>query len=248
MNRNVEVVSFSHQALRGVGAVRVFQNVDPSTFENIATAGHDATARWVWGAATATADWLCDRGMEWIQGKRVVEIGAGTGLLGLVAARLGASSVTLTDLPTELPLLRRNLAANVTSHGAGEGACADRVESTNSSADGGGHCDVHVEACAWGDEQALAALGTFDVVLCSDVLYQNDENTQGALARTMSRLSAPRSGRVLFSYHFRENIIADTPFFQAVEGLFGDPVQHTVAGELKDELWLFEYRHLASES
>jgi len=63
--------------------------------------------------------------------------------------------VTLTDLPTELPLLRRNLAANVTSHGAGagEGACADGVEGTDSSADGRGHCDVHVEACAWGDEQ-----------------------------------------------------------------------------------------------
>lgn len=128
--------------------------------------------------------------------------------------------MTLTDLPTELPLLRRNLAAN-------------QVIPSDA---------VRVEACAWGDEAHLAALGTFDVILCSDVLYQNDERTQLALARTVRRLAAPGSGRVLFAYHFRENILADAPFFEAVEPMFGgNPSQHAVEGELEDELWLFEY-------
>ena len=74
--------------------------------------------------------------------------------------------MTLTDKPTELPLLRRNLAENNAT-----GQCGD----------------VRVEACTWGDEEDMRALGTFDVVLCADVLYQNDEDTQLALARTMAR-------------------------------------------------------------
>jgi nicotinamide N-methyltransferase len=64
-----------------------------------------------------------------------------------VAARLGAERVTLTDLPSELELLRRN------AH------------------DNGVEAAVRVAPCTWGDHDAVAALGTFDVVLCSDVLY-----------------------------------------------------------------------------
>ena len=56
--------------------------------------------------------------------------------------------MTLTDKPTELPLLRRNLAENNAT-----GRCGD----------------VRVEACTWGDEEDMRALGTFDVVLCADV-------------------------------------------------------------------------------
>lgn len=43
-----------------------------------------------------------------LQGKRVLEIGAGTGLVGLVCSILGAH-VTMTDLPVALPLLHKNV-------------------------------------------------------------------------------------------------------------------------------------------
>ena len=46
-----------------------------------------------------------------LRGARVVELGAGTGLPGLAAARLGAH-VTLTDRARALPLLRRNAECN----------------------------------------------------------------------------------------------------------------------------------------
>lgn len=141
--------------------------------------------------------------------------------------------MVLTDLPSELPLLRHN---------------AD----TDASRSGGGRA-VAVSACGWGDADAVAALRPpFDVVLCSDVLYQNDETTQRALARTIrdllrtpdgsgdARDRRPR-GRCLMSYHFRENVLADAPFFEATEAFFGNPTRHSVGGELDDELWLFEY-------
>ena len=84
MDRTLATVSFRHPSLAGPGPVEVRQ--DLGGFDGV-----DGTARWVWPGALRAAEWLCDRGPEWIRGKRVVELGAGTGMLGLVAARLGAA-------------------------------------------------------------------------------------------------------------------------------------------------------------
>jgi nicotinamide N-methyltransferase len=63
----------------------------------------------------ALAQHLATCGAE-LRDAHVLELGAGTGLPGLVAAQLGAARVTLTDRPRCLPLLRRNVAANA-QHG-----------------------------------------------------------------------------------------------------------------------------------
>ena len=60
--------------------------------------------------------------------------------------------------------------------------------------------------CPWGDDACIEALGQFDVVLCSDVLYGHKEETQVALAQTMRRLSHANS-TILIAYHFRENLL-----------------------------------------
>ena len=66
----------------------------------------------VWEAAEATLAYLESAfAPTGLQGKAVVELGAGTGVVGLACAAKGAR-VTLTDLETALPLLRANAEQN----------------------------------------------------------------------------------------------------------------------------------------
>jgi hypothetical protein len=41
------------------------------------------------------------------------------------------------------------------------------------------------------------------------------------------------------AYQFRENVLADAPFFEEVDHLFADPHKHDDGDD--EELWLFEY-------
>ena len=62
----------------------------------------------VWDSAILLAWWIIKHPDVILQ-KRVAELGAGTGVPGLIAAKLGASEVVLTDLPTMVPLIERNI-------------------------------------------------------------------------------------------------------------------------------------------
>ncbi|KAA8533379.1 hypothetical protein F0562_033088 [Nyssa sinensis] len=53
-----------------------------------------------------------ESGMILLQGKKVVELGSGCGLVGCIASLLGAQ-VILTDLPDRLRLLKKNVEANL---------------------------------------------------------------------------------------------------------------------------------------
>ena len=68
----------------------------------------------VWPGAAALAEALAPNGVFGgaVRGKRVLELGAGGGLPGLVCAASGAASVVLSDLPEALPRLRRGVRQN----------------------------------------------------------------------------------------------------------------------------------------
>ncbi|XP_023689125.1 EEF1A lysine methyltransferase 3 [Paramormyrops kingsleyae] len=65
----------------------------------------------VWDAALCLCRYLEEKMLD-LKGKRVIELGAGTGIVGILAARLGAS-VTLTDLPHAIPQLESNVSTNM---------------------------------------------------------------------------------------------------------------------------------------
>lgn len=76
----------------------------------------------VWPASVILAQWLWNAPHS-VAGKRVLELGAGMGLVGLAAGRCGAASVLLTDLDAKaLQHARTNIRKN--ARGGGGHACA----------------------------------------------------------------------------------------------------------------------------
>ncbi|GBC93834.1 Ribosomal protein L11 methyltransferase [bacterium HR15] len=65
----------------------------------------------LWESAVALAQWLVEH-PEWVRGKRVLELGAGVGLCGLVAQVLGAQVVQSDYQPDALALCAYNARLN----------------------------------------------------------------------------------------------------------------------------------------
>ncbi|XP_031263000.1 protein N-lysine methyltransferase METTL21A [Pistacia vera] len=92
-----------------------------------------------------------DSGLLFLKGKKIVELGSGCGLVGCIAALLGAQ-VILTDLPDRLRLLKKNIETNL-SHGDLQGSAT-------------------VRELTWGDDPDQELIQPLpDYVLGSDVIY-----------------------------------------------------------------------------
>lgn len=62
----------------------------------------------LWASALAMSQYLVDSNMDW-NGKKVLEIGAGLGLPSIVAGKLGATDVTISDyLPEAVDFAQQN--------------------------------------------------------------------------------------------------------------------------------------------
>lgn len=127
-----------------------------------------------------------------ITGARVIDLGAGTGAVGLATAALGASSVVLTDLPHLLPLLERNLALNRDAAPAASVAALD-----------------------WRAPEIDPLHPPFQLILASDVLYQ-----QEVLPHFVATLQAlcgphPTTTAVLLANEHRPKLPFPWPLFKA---------------------------------
>jgi len=132
----------------------------------------------VWRSAEVFARFLERRDVaDTLRGARVLELGCGCGLVGVLAARLGAK-VTLSDTADVVPLARLNLERN----------SEDGLEP-------GGHS---AEPLFWGtDLRGSHPQGQFDVILGSDIAYF--EALHGLLILTLLQLAA-RDTRVLLAH------------------------------------------------
>lgn len=118
------------------------------------TAPHDqavGSGGIIWPSARIMCKWI---GMQInMQGRRVLELGAGAGACGIFAAAMGASRVLLTDdgeKPGLLELAHSNIRLN-----------SELFPS----------CWIDVDSLLWGTSTEAATLGPWDVVLVSDATY-----------------------------------------------------------------------------
>ena len=161
----------------------------------------------VWGGARWIAGHL-HAFPELVAGRMVLELGAGTGLAGLAAARLGARAVALTDLHTLLPMIELNVMLN---------------KQTNA---GGRECATVVLPLAWGDDDAEHAalawlsrhsasptqcLTAVDVLIVAECIYQ--PSNYDALLCTICRVSDENT-TVLIGYRGTGQVLSHNSFWQ----------------------------------
>ena len=215
------VVTFENAALFG-GVITLEHEPE---YEHSDTTCADGTNHRLWPASLVLSEWLCAH-PEAVAGKRVVELGSGSGAVGLVCAALGASSVTLTDVPDALPMIMRNVQRNVPPPGT----------------------TVRVLPCLWGDaahidallESPAGQLSGYDIVLCCECVYQQSEEVLRALAHTQRALSCSQYGppgasapsKVLLAYEYRSGLQEDLVYFDAATDFFGDSETHELGGGL----------------
>ncbi|CAI6333227.1 unnamed protein product [Periconia digitata] len=146
--------------------------------------------------------WLSvDEEKRWaVKGERVLELGAGVGLGGIMAAMAGADEIFITDYPATpiLSTLEANVKKNIPTS----------LQSK-----------ISVHGHQWGDLSspfATANAGRFTRIFAADCLWMPHEHT--SLARSMLHfLSDEPSSRVYVVAGFHTGRAKMAPFFDVVE-------------------------------
>ncbi|XP_072033735.1 protein N-lysine methyltransferase METTL21A-like [Amphiura filiformis] len=143
----------------------------------------------VWDAAVVLAEYLEKNSEEFsLQGKRVVELGAGTGLVSMVAALLGAK-VIATDRKLALQFLQENIQDNFPCIKDENGLCEQDDKR------------ISVKELDWGQNHKQFH-PIFDYIVGADIVYI--EETFEHLLETMLHLtSSSRKSRILLSCRIR---------------------------------------------
>jgi len=169
-------------------SIKKFTFFDESTSEqlivNIPEVVDAAYGLYVWPSAPVLAQYIWSKRAQ-LKGKSVLEIGAGTALPGVVAAKCGASSVILSDCSTLTECQQRCLAS---------------VSANNLSAD-----VVPVVGITWGVVSTqLLELPKLDLVLASDCFYDSKDFEDVVMTMSFLLHENPEA-EVWFSYQVRSS-------------------------------------------
>jgi predicted nicotinamide N-methyase len=158
----------------------------------------------VWDSSFVLMRYLEEHRDSLLQGKRVVELGAGTGIVGIGATLVGCScaSMTITDYDSVCRLISENIRLNLLlAPDATAAASLKRCRAV---------------ALDWGEQALPALLGGVDVVIASDVVY--DPLGYMPLAHTLAQLLRSTDSSVCILAH-RSRHPEENTFFAALPGL-----------------------------
>ncbi|CAM9518721.1 unnamed protein product, partial [Chrysoparadoxa australica] len=108
-----------------------------------------------------------------LKGKRVLELGSGTGLVGLAATAFDPCEVAITDLASHLDIIAVNLERNKAN-----GIIPDS-------------CIVKVQKYDWGEALEAGEDAAYDVILGTDVAYY--DCLHKPLIQTLRKCSSPHT-------------------------------------------------------
>mmetsp|Transcript_23340 Transcript_23340/g.72106 ORF Transcript_23340/g.72106 Transcript_23340/m.72106 type:complete len:287 (-) Transcript_23340:99-959(-) len=128
---------------------------------------------------------------------RILELGCGTGVVGLACWLRGAAEVVLTDLPDHVALARDNASSTLGDDGALPAG-------------------VRVVGHAWGEPLGDELAGDWDVVVASDCLY--DVNALPGLLKTLGAVASAKT--VAYLAYKRRVDEREAPFFEELSTLF----------------------------
>ncbi|KAG1820553.1 putative methyltransferase-domain-containing protein [Suillus subaureus] len=143
-----------------------------------------------WPAGEVLSNYIAFRGIGYLQGKKIVELGSGTGLVGLVAGALGGT-VWITDQAPLLGIMQQNVTLN------GLQSC------------------VSVRELNWG-ETLSSDIPPPELILAADCVYF--EPAFPLLVQTLSEMAIGGSTEILFCYKKRRK--ADKRFFTMLKKKF----------------------------
>jgi predicted nicotinamide N-methyase len=162
-------------------------------------------SHFLWNSGIQLAEFIEGEGAWDVKGKTVLEVGAGSGIAGIVAAKAGAESVIITDYPA-LEILA-NLEKNVKENLPEESRIGRE----------GRPAACSVQGHEWGelsedDDFVQAHRASFDIILVADCLWMPDQHSN--LMKSISWFLKP-SGKAWVVAGFHTGRFKISRFFDA---------------------------------
>ena len=202
------------------------------------------TGATVWPAAHVLAKYLERKfGSGGMKGYRVVDLGSGTGVAGIVAASLGATEVFLTDQEQLLFLMRENANRWERDTMDARVACERTTAAANpSAADPVTRDAIHVMTYNWGMEDAQIS-PPVDIILVSDCVLPKLYPIEPLVA-AIDRLSGPETVTIMSYEHRHYQAFDPRRMFEelaSARGLFKADIpqaqQHPIFSADDIEIW-----------
>lgn len=146
----------------------------------------------VWNAAHCLSSYMCYKhavGSSDVEGKKIIDLGTGTGLTGIVAMNLGAEEVCFTDVGPVLELTKENVSINI----------ENMIEKEHISEGSEGR--TRTEEYWWGS--GTLGVKCFDCILIADCILPKLYPMEPLVAAIDELLVEGEGGVCLVSYEHR---------------------------------------------